>query len=124
MAHKILLIEDEKEMAEMYRDKFREAGYRIVLAFTVQEGLKKAKREKPDLIILDILLPTENGISFLGKKKKDTEIAEIPVIVLSNYDEPRTRKEADNLGVEDYLIKTDFTPGALLKKIKKYFSDD
>jgi len=117
---KILLIEDEIEMAEMYRDKFTEEGFEIILASTSEEGLEKARKEKPDLIILDILLPTENGVCFLRKQKEDPKLAKIPVVVLSNYDEPRTRKEAFELGAKDYLIKTDYTPKKLVEEIKKY----
>lgn len=119
---KILLIEDEREMAQMYKDKFVEAGFDIFLAFTASDGLKKAKKEKPDLVVLDILLPTDNGISFLGKMRKDPVIADIPVVALSNYDEPKTKKEAFELGAKNYLLKTDFTPGTLVEEIKKYLS--
>ena len=119
---KILLIEDEIEMAQMYKDRFQQAGFDMVLAFTAEEGLKKAKKENPDLILLDILLPTDNGITFLQKlrKQKDKRIARIRVIALSNYDEPQTKKQAHQLGAEDYLIKTAFTPIQLVKKIRKY----
>jgi len=120
MMPKILIIEDEIEMAQMYKDKFTEQGYEMVLAFTSEEGLEKAKKENPDLIILDILLPTENGISFLGKLRKEPMLKSIPVVALSNYDEPRTRKEAQELRVLDYLIKTDYTPRKLVEEIKKY----
>ena len=64
---KILIIEDEKILAEMYHDKFSEAGYDIALAFTSEEGIVLAKKDKPDLILLDILLPKENGIAFLKR---------------------------------------------------------
>ena len=117
---KILLVEDEKELAEMYRDKFIEAGFEINLAFTAKEGMQKIKKEKPDLVLLDILLPVENGISFLGKIRKDPEIANVPVVALSNYDESKTKKDAANFGVKAYLLKTDFTPTALVEEIKKY----
>lgn len=117
---KILLIEDELEIAEMYQDKFQEEGFKMVLAFDAKEGMEKVKKEKPDLILLDILLPTENGISLLGKIRKDPELADIAVIALSNYDEPKTKQEAFELKVKDYLIKTDFTPQTLVKEIKKH----
>lgn len=117
---KILLVEDEIGMVEMYKDKFNEAGYSVVSALTVEEGLAMAKKEKPDLIILDILLPTENGITFLEKMRKDPAIAKIPVVALSNYDEPKTKKQAFDLQAKDYLIKTQFTPKKLVEEIKKY----
>ena len=122
ISKKILIIEDEQEMAEMYRDRLAESGYLVSLAFDSKEGLEKAKKEKPDLIILDILLPTENGISFLGKLRKDPEIASIRVVALSNYDEPKTKKEAFGLKVLDYLLKTDYTPSQLAREIKKYIN--
>lgn len=120
MKKKILIIEDEKILADMYRDKFVNAGFEVYPAFEAKEGLELAKKEKPNLILLDILLPRENGISFLGELKKDPEISAIPVVAFSNYDEPRTRKEAFQLGVKDYLIKTDYTPNEIVKKIRGY----
>ncbi|MBZ9578725.1 response regulator [Patescibacteria group bacterium] len=122
MKKKILLIEDEKVLVEMYNEKFSEAGYEIISAFEAREGLKLAKKEKPDLIILDILLPREDGIFFLKEQKKDPEIASIPVVALSNYDNPEAKREALDLGVKDYLIKTDFTPQEIIEKVKEYLS--
>jgi len=119
---KILLVEDERPMAQMYKDKFVEAGFDVVLAFTASEAITKVKKEKPDLVVLDILLPTDNGISFLAKLRKEVEVAKIPVVALSNYDEPKTKKEAFKLGVKNYLLKTDYTPKTLVEEIKKYLS--
>ena len=117
---KILLIEDEPLLAEMYKDKFSEAGYEVILAFNVEDGLNIARKEKPDLVVLDIVLPEGNGISFLTKLRKDKTISSISVVALSNFDDPSTKKEAKKLGAKDYLIKTSFTPKQLIKKIKKY----
>ncbi|HDZ54144.1 MAG TPA: response regulator [Candidatus Nealsonbacteria bacterium] len=119
---KILIVEDEKILAEMYQDRFSQEGFQVVLASTSEEGIDLAKKENPDLILLDILLPKENGISFLRKLKQEPEISSITVIAFSNYDEPKTRKEAESLGVKAYLLKTDFTPQALVKKITEYLS--
>ena len=121
---KILLVEDEIEIAEMYKEKFEESGFKMVLAFDAKQGMEKAKKEKPDLILLDILLPTENGISFLARMRKDPEIGDTAVIALSNYDEPRTKQEAFDLKVKDYLLKTDYTPKTLVEKIRKYLPAD
>ena len=82
--------------------------------------LELAKKEKPDLIILDILLPKKNGVSFLKELKKEPEIASIPVVALSNYDHPETRKMALEFGAKEYIIKTDFTPKEIVEKIKGY----
>ena len=117
---KILLIEDEKILAEMYRDKFSQSGFEVILAFEAKEGLELAKKEKPDLIVLDILLPRENGISFLKWLRKEPEIFSIPVVVFSNYDDPETKRQAAKLGVIEYLIKTNYTPQEIVEKIKEF----
>ena len=117
---KILIVEDEAILAEMYQDKFTQAGYEVSLAFNSEEGLALAKKERPDLILLDILLPKENGIQFLNWLRKDPEISSMPVVAFSNYDDPETKKEAFQLGVKDYLIKTNYTPQQIVEKIKSY----
>jgi DNA-binding NarL/FixJ family response regulator len=70
--------------------------------------------------LLDILLPKENGITFLKKIKEIRGVSEIPIVAFSNYDEPKTKKEAFALGVKAYLIKTQYTPKEILEEIKKF----
>jgi len=108
----------------MYRDKLTRAGFKVVLVFNAEDGLKMAKKESPDLIILDILLPKANGISFLQKQKKDPKISSIPVVAFSNYDDPDTKKQAFQLGVKDYLIKTNYAPNEVVAKIKQLLVDE
>lgn len=118
---KLLIIEDEKILADMYRDIFSQAGYQTFLAFDAQEGLELAKSKKPDLILLDILLPKESGIFFLKKFREDPEISSIPVVAFSNYEHPQTIKEAYELGIKAYLLKTNLNPKEIVEKIKEYF---
>jgi len=118
---KILIIEDEKILVEMYKSKLEANNFEVVSAFSSEEGIKILRKEKPDLVILDMLLPKENGITFLEKIKKIKVISGIRIIVFSNYDDPETRKKAFKLGIEDYLIKTQFTPREFLGKVKEYF---
>ena len=122
MEHKILIIEDEKVLAEMYKDKFIQAGFEVILAYSSEEALKVLQKEKPDLILLDILLPRINGIGFLTRIKKNSEISSIPVIAFSNYDDAETKGEALRLGVKDYLIKTNYTPQEIIDKVKTYLT--
>lgn len=117
---KILLIEDEKILVEIYQDRLTQAGFKVLLAFETKDGLEIAQKEKPDLILLDILMPRESGIIFLAKLKDIPEISNIPVIAFSNYDDPETKKEALALGAREYLIKTNYTPSEVIEKIKKY----
>jgi len=118
--YKILIIEDEKLLSEMYEDKFSQSGFLAVVADSAEEGFKLLEKEKPDLILLDILLPQENGIQFLNKIKDIPDLSKIPVIVFSNYDDPETKKKAFDLGARDYLIKTNFTPTEIVGKIKNF----
>ena len=118
---KILIIEDEKILVEMYKSKLEANNFEVISAFSSEEGMEILRKEKPDLIILDILLPKENGITFLEKIEKIKVISDILIIVFSNYDDPETRKKALKLGAEDYLIKTQFTPREFLEKVKEYF---
>lgn len=117
---KILIVEDEKILAEMYKDKFTQGGFEVILALSAEEGFELIHKEKPDLILLDILLPKENGIGFLAKLRKDSQFAETPVVAFSNYDDPITKREAFKLGVKAYLIKTSYTPQEIVEKIKDY----
>jgi len=114
------IIEDEKILAEMYYDVFVQAGFKVFSAVEVEEGLVISKKERPDLIVLDMLLPRENGICFLEQQKKSPEISSIPVVVFTNYDGPDTKKKAKKLGVKGYLIKANFTPQQFVSKIKGY----
>ena len=120
---KILIIEDEKMLGEMYRDKFIQEGFDAVLAETAEQGVEATCKEKPDLILLDILLPRTNGIGFMEWFKKEKELSSIPVIAFSNYDDPEAKKEAAALGIKDYLIKTNYTPQEIVDKVKSYLKN-
>lgn len=117
---KILIIEDEKILTEMYHDTFVNAGFEVISSVEAGKALVIAKKEKPDLIILDILLPNENGIGFLKKLREDPEISSIPVIVFTNYDDSEEQRKARDLGVKDYLIKANFTPKQFVMRVKRY----
>ncbi len=119
---KVLIIEDEKILGEMYRDKFIQSGFDVKLVDSTEEGIKIIKKERFDLVLLDILLPEANGIQFLKKLKEISEAAAIPVVAFSNYDDPETKQEAAKLGVKDYLIKTNYTPQEIIEKIRGYLN--
>ena len=119
---KILLIEDEKILGEMYQDKFNRAGFDVKLIDSVKKATEAVEKERFDLILLDILLPEANGIQFLKKLREIPEASATPVVAFSNYDDPETKKQALKLGVKEYLIKTNYTPQEIIKKIKEYLS--
>lgn len=121
---KILLIEDEPVLVDLFRYKFSKEGFDILTAFDSESGLQMARMEKPDLIILDILLPVRNGIAFLKKLRAEPEISKIPVLVYSCLDAPDIKNEALKLRVIDYLLKTKYTPDQLVEKIREYLNKD
>ncbi len=123
MGKKILIIEDEKMLAEMYYDRFAHEGYDVYSAFDAEEGMEVAKKVKPDLILLDILLPRENGTDFLERLRKEKDIGETKVIAYSNYDEENSKEKAKSLGAKDYLIKTNHTPREVLAIVRKHIEE-
>jgi DNA-binding response OmpR family regulator len=120
---KILIVEDETFLIEMYKTKFEIENFQVISAISSEQAINILKNDIPDLILLDILLPRKSGITFLREIRQIRKVSKVPVIVFSNYDDSETRKEAKQLGVEDYLIKTEFTPNQLLIKIKRYFKN-
>lgn len=118
--NKLLIVEDEDMLAEMYQDKFDREGFDVDLARSAEEAIEKLKGTEPDLILLDILLPGENGTYFLEQLKEDPELeTSAKIIAFSNYNEDKTKKKAEELGVEEYLLKTDFTPNQIVEEVKK-----
>ncbi len=121
MAKKILIIEDDKFLRELIGQKLLKEGYDIVEAVDGEKGIKSVKDEKPDLVLLDLILPGIDGFEVLTKIKEDTEIAQIPVIILSNLGQKDDIEKGLKMGAADYLIKAHFTPGEIIDKIKVVF---
>lgn len=118
MAKNILIIEDDKFLRELIAQKLKKENYEIFEAADGEEGLKKAREEKPDLILLDLILPGMDGFEVLSRLKSDSGLINIPVIVLSNLGQTEDVERASALGATDYLIKAHFTPGEIIEKIK------
>lgn len=120
MAKKILIIEDDRYLRELIIKKLEKEKFEILEAIDGEEGLKKAKEEKPDLILLDLILPGIDGYKVLAQIKRDPEISSIPVIILSNLGQIQEVEKGLKLGAADYLVKAHFTPEEVIKKIKHY----
>lgn len=118
MAKKILIIEDDVFLGDVLIQKLKTDGYETVLARDGAEGFAKIKEFKPDLVLLDIILPNMNGYEILEGKQKDPDIASIPVIIISNSGQPVEINRALALGVKDYLVKAQFDPEEVLVKVR------
>ena len=118
MARTILIIEDDKFLRELIAQKLIKEGFEISEAVDGEEGMKKVKEEKPDLVLLDLILPGVDGFEVLARIKEDPVLAAIPVIILSNLGQKEDVERGLKLGAVDYLIKAHFTPGEIIEKIK------
>lgn len=115
---KILIIEDDKFLRELISQKLAKESYEVFEAIDGEEGVKKAKTAKPNLVLLDLILPGIDGFEVLSQMKKDLSLSQIPVIILSNLGQKEDIEKGINLGAVDYLIKAHFTPNEIIEKIK------
>ena len=118
MDKKILIVEDDKFLRELIAQKVAKEGFTMIQAMDGEEGVKKAKEEKPDLVLLDLILPSMDGFAVLTAIKGDSTIAATPVIILSNLGQKDDVEKGLKLGAADYLIKAHFTPGEIIEKIR------
>ncbi|MBI4156055.1 MAG: response regulator [Candidatus Zambryskibacteria bacterium] len=115
---KILIIEDDIFLGDVLVQKLVKEGFETILARDGAEGFQQIRSIKPDLILLDIILPNMNGYEILEAKAKDNNIADIPVIVISNSGQPVEINRVLALGVKDYLVKAQFDPEEIMVKVR------
>ncbi len=119
---KILLAEDDEFISLAYKDGLGRMGFEVVVASDGIEALEKVKKERPDIILLDIIMPRKNGFEVLTELKADPKFKKIPVIVLSNLGQDTDIQKGKELGAVDYLIKSNFSISEVADKIKKYLN--
>jgi len=119
MAKKILMVEDEEIMIDLLQRKIAQEGYEISVTRNGEEGLAAMKKKKPDLVLLDIIMPKMGGFEVMENMQKDKDLKKIPVIVISNSGQPVEIDRAQKNGAKDWLIKTEFDPQEVIEKIKK-----
>ena len=115
---KILIVEDDKFLRELIARKVIDEGFNVSEAIDGEEGIKKIKEEKPDMVLLDLILPGIDGFEVLTRMKEDPALSSIPVIIFSNLGQKEDIEKGLKLGAIDYLIKAHFTPGEIIEKIK------
>ncbi len=116
---KILIVEDDKFLRELLIRKLKGEGFIISIAPDGGKALAMIKKEQPQLILLDLILPGIDGFEILKQIKNDNQISKIPVIILSNLGQQEEVEKGLKLGAVDYLIKAHFTPDEIISKIKK-----
>ncbi|MBU1037022.1 response regulator [Patescibacteria group bacterium] len=115
---KILIVEDDGFLLQMYVAKLELEGYQIIVATDGEKGMRVIKKEHPDLILLDLLLPKKDGFKVLEEMKNDSAIKDIPVLVLTNLGQKEDIERCFALGAKDYLIKAHFVPSEVISRIK------
>lgn len=118
----ILIVEDEAVAMNALCDKFSREGFKVIKSKNGKEGVKKAISEQPDLILMDIIMPVMDGLTALAKIRANKRCKNIPVIMLTNLSDSESVEKAGKSGVNDFLIKTDWTLNDLSKKIRKILS--
>ncbi|MFA5021189.1 MAG: response regulator [Patescibacteria group bacterium] len=116
---KILLVEDDSMIVEMYKLRFEEEGFETIVTDKGSEAIEIAKRDQPDLILLDVILPEIDGFSILREIKSEMTTKKIPVLLLTNLSQESDQQKGTELGADGYFIKAQHTPADLMNEIKK-----
>jgi len=116
---KVLIIEDDYYISDMYKIKLESAGFEVILAKDGIEGIKMLESEKPDVILLDVIMPRMDGFSVLKTIKDNKNFDNIPVVLLTNLGQKENVERGLKLGAEGYIIKAHFTPTEVVDKIKE-----
>ncbi|MFC2050471.1 PleD family two-component system response regulator [Chloroflexota bacterium] len=114
---KILLVDDDADLVTVMRGALESKAYEVIVAYNGQEGLEKAKKEKPDLVVLDILMPVADGFVFADQFRKDPSLAKIPVLALTSFSESLGQPFA--FDVSEYISKP-IKPRDLVAKVEEF----
>jgi len=119
MSKKILIVEDETALLYALQNQLSVEGYQTLATDNGEKALQILEREKPNAILLDIILPKMDGWTFLQKIKSNEKTKDIPVIIVSNLSDEASQAHGIELGAKDYLVKTNYTTAELVDKIKQ-----
>jgi two-component system, OmpR family, response regulator AdeR len=123
MTKKIAIIEDDEAISQMYGFKFKAEGFEVESAENGIKGLELIEKMKPDIILLDIMMPEMNGDEMLAKMRKTNWGRKIKVVVLTNLGEEEIPKSVKHLGVLDIIVKAQYTPAQVIDLVKKLLSE-
>ena len=115
----VLLVEDDSFLIDIYKTKFEMENFKVSVSDNGEAGFVDAKKKKPDIILLDILLPKMDGFGVLKKLKADKVTKKIPVILLTNLGQKDDVQKGLDLGAVDYLIKAHFKPSETVDRVRK-----
>lgn len=119
---KILIVEDEPLLADLYKMAFNKRNHEVELAFDGREGLEKVQAEKPSIILLDVMMPNMNGLQVLQHLKNNEETKDIPVIILTNLTEGKVEQELQEIGASMVIVKSQYLPNQIVDMVEKRLS--
>lgn len=120
---KILIVDDEPILRKMYQIKFQNSGFEVITAQDGAEVFERIQESRPDLILLDVMMPKMDGFEVLARLKANQDFKNIPVVLLTNLSASELdRGKGLELGALDYLVKDNFTPADIVQKVKSYLT--
>jgi DNA-binding response OmpR family regulator len=120
MTKKIVLADDEQYIAIAYNDGLTREGYEVTVAHNGEDALAAIQRVKPDIILLDLIMPKMNGFEVLKAVKEDRDLKDIPVMVLSNLSQATDEKEVLSLGAVDFMVKADYSLAQVIERVASH----
>jgi DNA-binding response OmpR family regulator len=117
---KVLIAEDDQFISKAYMQGFKRQGFEVILAMDGNEALLKAKTEKPDIILLDLIMPIKNGFEVLKELKEMPDFKYTPIIILSNLGQEADVEKGKNMGATEYLVKTNSSMHDVIDKVNQY----
>lgn len=121
---KVLLIDDEEAILEVFKQALESAQFTVITALTGNEGMDKTKKEHPDVIFLDQVLPDMNGNEVLQQLKADPDTKAIPIAILSNFNQDTLVQNALKMGASDYILKYQIAPYDLVAKANQIVTEN
>ncbi len=115
---KVLIVEDDQLIFSILSRELADAGFEVANAFDGEQAVTVTKEVRPDLVLLDVLLPRKNGFEVLQTLKSDESLKSIPVVILSNLGQPEDVKKGRELGAIDYMVKVEFEPKQIVAKVR------
>ena len=118
----ILLADDEQFVLVAYKDGLEHAGYNVILAHDGEEAVEVMRAQRPDLVLLDIIMPKLNGFEVMQAAQADASLAGIPIAVFTNLSQISDEQEARSLGAVDFIVKADVSLNDLLARVERLFA--
>lgn len=116
---RILIIEDEAALSNILRERLSDLGYQVSVAIQGEEGWQKTKDERPDIVLLDIILPRLDGFIYLRRLRAHKQLKDVPVMILSNLGQDSDMEQGKELGAMDYIVKSNHTIDAVIERVEE-----